>query len=716
LKEQSVETSALADNPLLVTDGLPRFDRIRAEHVVPAVRKVLADASARFDGIEKTVDPTWKSAVESLDELNIPFQYAWSPVSHLLGVQNSPELRTAHEEVLPEVVMFSLRVGQSEPLYRVLKGIKEGPAWSSLSAAQKRIVDHKILDAELSGIGLSSEKRERFNAIAQELSQLSTDFSNHVLDATKAFSITLTNRADVEGLPPSLLRLASHSHNTTLATSTGGQAASATQAGQAAGTEESGPWRFTLEAPSYGPFLQHSRRRDLREKMYRAYVTRAASSEWDNTPLITKILSLRAEEAQLLGFSTYAELSLAKKMAPNVETVSDMFKTLRQASWSAAHRELDEVRALAAEAGAELGQGGQPVMNWDVAFWSERLREKKFQFTDEELRPYFPLESVLKGLFGLAERIFGIHVSPADGEAPVWHKDVRFFRVTDESGKQVAAFYLDPYSRPENKRGGAWMDDCLGRRLLRGRLQLPVAHLICNSTPPAGGKPSLMTFREVETLFHEFGHGLQHMLTTVDYADAAGINGVEWDAVELPSQFMENWCYHRPTLMGLSAHYETGRPLPEELFEKLCAARTFQAGLVMLRQLLFGMTDMALHHGYSPAGGESAFELQRQISEQTSVMPLLPEDRSLCAFTHIFSGGYAAGYYSYKWAEVLSADAFSAFEEVGLENEAAIARVGRRFRDTVLAQGGSRHPMEVFKDFRGREPNPQALLRHNGLA
>jgi oligopeptidase A len=699
-----VSTAEFADNPLLVTEGLPRFDRIRPEHIVPAVRKVLAEASARFDEIEKTVKPTWASAVESLDDLNTPFQYAWSPVSHFLGVLNSPELRKAHEEVLPEVVTFSLRVGQSEPVYRALKGLKEGSAWASLSGAQKRIVEHKILDAELAGIGLTGEKRERFNAIAQEMSQLTTDFSNHVLDATKAFSITLSDRADVEGLPPSLLRLASHSHNSTL------------EAGQAPGSESDGPWRFTLEAPSFGPFLQHSRRRDLREKMYRAYVTRAASGDWDNTPLITKILALRTEEAQLLGFSTFAELSLAKKMAPSVEMVGEMFRTLREASWSAAERELDEVRAFAAQSKADLGQGGQPLMNWDVAFWSERLREDKFQFTDEELRPYFPLESVLKGMFGLAERIFGIHVSPADGEAPVWQKDVRFFRVSNESGKQIAAFYLDPYSRPENKRGGAWMDDCLGRKRLRGQLQLPVAHLICNSTPPAGGKPSLMTFREVETLFHEFGHGLQHMLTTVDYADAAGINGVEWDAVELPSQFMENWCYHRPTLMGLSAHYETGEPLPEALFEKICAARTFQAGLAMLRQLLFGMTDMALHHGYSPTSGESIFELQRRISEQTSVLPLLPEDRSLCSFTHIFSGGYAAGYYSYKWAEVLSADAFSAFEEAGLDNDLAIARIGRRFRDTVLAEGGSRHPMEVFKDFRGREPNPQALLRHNGLA
>jgi len=691
--------ASLADNPLLVTDGLPRFDQIEPAHVVPAVRKVLADASARFEQIEKEITPSWASAVEALDELNTPFQYAWSPVGHLLGVLNSPELRKAHEEVLADVVSFSLRVGQSDPVYRVLKEMKAGKEWSSLSEAQRRIVDQKILDAELSGIGLTGEKRERFNTIVRELSQLSTDFSNHVLDATKEFSIVETEPADIEGLPPSLLRLASQSYNSTLA------------AGAPQGTEDTGPWRFTLEFPSFGPFMQHSRRRELREQMYRAYITRASAGPLDNTPLVQKILSLRAEKARLLGFETFAELSLAKKMAPSVAAVEAMFETLRGASWSAAQHELDEIRALASDSGVR-----EPLMNWDIAFWSERLREKKFQYTEEELRPFFPLESVLAGLFGLAQRLFGIRVTPADGDAPVWHKDVRFFHVSDEGGKRIASFYLDPYSRPENKRGGAWMDDCLGRRRLHGQLQLPVAHLVCNSTPPAGGKPSLMTFREVETLFHEFGHGLQHMLTKVDYADAAGINGVEWDAVELPSQFMENWCYHRPTLLGLSAHYETGRPLPEELFEKICAARTFQAGMQMLRQILFGMTDMAMHAGYLPESPESVFDLQRKISARTSVLPLLPEDRSLCSFTHIFSGGYAAGYYSYKWAEVLSADAYSAFEEAGLDNEQAVARIGRRFRDTVLAAGGGRHPMDVFKDFRGREPRPEALLRHTGLA
>ena len=427
-----MSTAELADNPLLVTDGLPRFDRIQPEHVVPAVQKVLADASARFEQIEKTVEPTWASSVESLEELNTPFQYSWSPVSHLLGVLNSPELRKAHEEVLPEVVTFSLRVGQSEPVYRALKGLKEGPSWATLTGPQRRIVEQKILDAELAGIGLSGEKRERFNAIVQELSQLTTDFSNHVLDATKAFSIALTDRADVEGLPPSLLRLASHSHNAML------------EDGQTSGTEEAGPWRFTLEFPSFGPFMQHSRRRDLREKMYRAYITRASSGEWDNTPLVAKILSLRAEEAQLLGFSTFAELSLAKKMAPSVEMVSAMFRDAARGVLGRRASRAGRCPRAGGRGRDRAGAGGQPLMNWDVAFWSERLREKKFQFTEEELRPYFPLESVLKGLFGLAERLFGIRVTPADGEAPVWHKDVRFFRISDESGKQIAVVLPRP--------------------------------------------------------------------------------------------------------------------------------------------------------------------------------------------------------------------------------------------------------------------------------
>jgi len=374
-------------------------------------------------------------------------------------------------------------------------------------------------------------------------------------------------------------------------------------------------------------------------------------------------------------------------------------------------QELNEITKLA----NENGYDGE-LKHWDVAFWSERLREERYAFTDEELRPYFSLERVLDGLYSLCNRLFGITVKPADSKAPVWHRDVRYFEVFNEANEEIAAFYLDPYSRPENKRGGAWMDDCRARDVTAGEKRLPVAHLICNGTPPVGETPSLMTFREVETLFHEFGHGLQHMMTTVDVRDASGISGVEWDAVELPSQFMENWCYHRPTLLGMAIHYETGEVLPDELFEKICKARTYRAASTILRQIQFGMTDMALHSEFDPGGDRSVFDVHSEIAEKTSAMPPFPENKFLCAFSHIFAGGYAAGYYSYKWAEVLSADAFAAFEDAGLDDESAVAETGRRFRDTVLSEGGGRHPMEIYRDFRGREPSTEALLRHNGLA
>ncbi|HUG89989.1 MAG TPA: M3 family metallopeptidase, partial [Planctomycetaceae bacterium] len=587
------------ENPLLATSGLPRYDAIRPQHVVPAVRHVLAEAREKLAAIEQNVQPTWSGCVEPLAQLGRPFQWAWGPVGHLNSVMNSPELREAYETVLPEIVAFGLRVKQSRPIYDALKTIREGGEWQRLDEAQRRIVATKLLNAELSGVGLDGEARERFNEIERDLSQLSTDVSNHVLDATKAWSLVIRDPRDAEGLPHSLRQFAAQSYN------------QAKAADDAPGTAEDGPWRITLDLPSYVPFMQHCRSRERREQAYRAYVTRASSGEFDNGPLIVRTLKLRREQARLLGYRTYAEASLAEKMAPGVEAVSEMFERLRAASWSHAGQDLRELQDCAARRGAEFGGGhheedsgeaasarppsGEPeLLHWDIPFWSERLREERYGFTDEELRPYFPLERVLTGMFGLAERLFGVTVERADGEAPVWHPDVRFFRIFDEAG-HVASFYLDPYSRPENKRGGAWMNTCFDRVREDGQVQRPVAHLVCNATPPVGERPALMTFREVETLFHEFGHGLQHMLTRVEYRDAAGINGIEWDAVELPSQFMENWCYHRPTLLGLTAHYETNAPLPAELFEKLKAARNHLSGTSLLRQLRLGMTDMALH-------------------------------------------------------------------------------------------------------------------------
>jgi oligopeptidase A len=693
--------NAERENPLLQDTVFPRFDLIQPTHVVPAMRHLLAELEQCLDQLERDVQPTWEGLVEPLERLGDRLSVVWGIVGHLMGVKNRDALRAAYQEMQPEVVRFSLRLGQSAIIFKTLNTIRASADWQTLAPAQQRIIDALILDATLAGVGLAGEARQRFNAIQEELAELGTTFSNNVLDATKAFALTLTAPDEIVGLPPSLLEMTA-------------QAARAAGANEA--TAARGPWRVTLDYPSFGPFMEYSQRRDLRETLYRAFITRASSGGHDNTPLIVRILRLRREKAHLLGYDTYAMLSLASKMAPDVEAVDRLSEELRQASFNAAQADLEELKIYARQQAAPEAEA---LCHWDLAYWAERLREHRYAFNDEELRPYFPLPRVLEGLFALARRLFGVSIVADDGAVPVWHENVRFFRINGPDGDEIAAFYLDPYSRPAEKRGGAWMDECVGRsRLLApsgAAVRLPVAYLVCNQTPPVGEKPSLMTFTEVKTLFHEFGHGLQHMLTRVDYGMAAGISNVEWDAVELPSQFMENWCYHRETLLGLSEHVDSGEPLPQDLFEKILSARNYRAGSLMLRQLYFGCLDMALHHRFDPHGEQSIFDVQRQVAATTTVIPPLPEDKFLCGFSHIFAGGYAAGYYSYKWAEVLSADAFAAFEEAGLDNDAALAEIGRRYRDTILALGGSRHPMEVFKAFRGREPTTAALLRHAGL-
>ena len=688
-------------NTLLIGQGLPPFESIKSEDVVPAITGLLIELEQELINLEATVKPTWNDLVEPLQKLEDRLTWSWGIVGHLMGVKNSPELRKAYNEIQPKVVEFINKLNQSQPIYQAFKNLSNSDSWENLDVGQKRIVEATIKDAELSGVSLEGEKRENFNAIELELAELSNKFSNNVLDATKAFSLTLTKKEEVDSLPPSLLSLA---------------AQAARDDGAENATAENGPWRITLDYPSFIPFMQHCKKRELREQLYKASISRASSEELNNYPLIQRILELRQEKTKILGFNSYAELSLATKMAPSVAAVEKLLEELRSVSYDAAVKELEELKQFAASKNAPEAND---FKRWDMSFWSERLREEKFSFTVEELRPYFPLPQVLDGLFGLVKRIFGINITAADGEAPLWHEDVRYFQISDETNTPIAYFYLDAYSRPAEKRGGAWMDECINRAKIveNGQkiLRLPVAYLQCNQTPPVDGKPSLMSFSEVETLFHEFGHGLQHMLTTVDYGGAAGINNVEWDAVELPSQFMENWCYDRSTLFGMAKHYETGETLPEHYYQKLLAAKNYMSGSGMLRQLHFALVDIELHHRYQVGGKETVVELRRRVAETTTVLPILPEDAFLCAFSHIFAGGYAAGYYSYKWAEVLSADAFAAFEEAGLENQQAIAICGKRFRDTVLALGGSLHPMEVFKTFRGREPNTEPLLRHSGL-
>jgi oligopeptidase A len=687
-------------NPLLrdgAADAPPRFDEIRAEHVEPALRALVPRMLADLEALERDLAPTWQGTMAPLARLGEPVGFAWSVAGHLLAVMNSPELRQAYEAVQPDVVQAQMRLAQSVPIYRALKHMAGGEEWARLDAAQRRIVSAAIRDAELAGVGLEGAARDRYQAIELELAELGTRFSNHLLDATKAFAITLTAPEEIEGLPASA------------------RAAAAQAAGAA--SPEAGPWKITLDIPSFLPFLEHARRRDLRETLYRAYVTRASAGELDNSEIVERILRLRREQAELLGYPSYAEVSLAAKMAPGIAAVEKLLGELRQAALPKARAELDELLAYA----RAHGFTGEALEHWDVPFWAERLREERYAYTDEELRPYFALPRVLEGLYATARRVFGVTVRPADGEVPVWHPDVRCFRVFDGDGapgRELASFYLDPYSRPATKRGGAWMGDAVGRkRRPDGSVRLPAAYLVCNATPPVGAEPALMTFREVETLFHEFGHALQHMLTTVDHEEAAGIRNVEWDAVELPSQFLENWAYTDATAADMARHYQTGAPLPAALLDKLRAARTYRAGSQTARQVYLATLDLELHHGYLAAAADrSAFAVQRRVAADNTVMPPLPEDRFLCSFAHIFAGGYAAGYYSYKWAEVLAADAFAAFEEAGLDRPEAVAATGRRFRDTVLALGGSRHPLEVFRAFRGRDPSVRPLLVATGLA
>lgn len=690
------------DNPLLKDFEFPPFDAIDACHVRPGMRALLKKLDSDLTELETTVEPSWPKLVEPLEKMMDRLGVVWGAVNHLKSVKDTPELRAAIEEIQPEKVVFDLKLGQSKPIYNAFKAIKDSPDYAGLSDAQKRIVESSIKEAVLSGVSLDDSKREEFNKIQQELTKLSRKFEENVLDATKKFQKLITDKKEIEGLPPTALGLA---------------AQTAASKGHENATPENGPWMLTLDAPSFSSVMQHAKNRALREEIYRAYVTRASSGELDNTPVIEQILKLRLEKAKLLGYNNYAEVSMATKMA-TVSKAEELLEKLRTASWNAAVQDKEDLIKFAKSQGAPEADDFQ---QWDSAFWSERLRESKFELNEEELRPYFSLPKVMDGLFNLVKMLFGIDVESADGLAPVWNGDVRFYRIKDLSGKPISYFYFDPYSRPAEKRGGAWMDEVVARSRVcvlsndKNSVRLPIAHMVCNQMPPVGDKPSLMTFREVETVFHEFGHSLQHMLTKQDEGLVAGIRGIEWDAVELPSQFMENWCYHRDTLMSIAKHYETGETLPEEIYQKLLLARTFRAGSLSLRQLKFATVDLELHSKYVPGGSESIYDVDRRVSEKTQVYPPLPEDRFLCGFSHIFAGGYAAGYYSYKWAEVLSADAFSAFEDAGLNDEKAVRETGQRFRETILALGGGKDPLQVFVEFRGREPSPEPLLRHNGL-
>ena len=681
-------------NPLLDFSGLPRFSELRPEHITPAMDELLAQGRATVAAVQHA-GPGWDDFVAPLEDANERIGRAWGQVAHLHAVLDSPALREAYNANLPKLTQYWTELGQNEALFAKYKALSASAEFPRLSTARRRIVENALRDFRLSGAELSAEKKKRFAEIQESLSRLSAKFSENLLDATNAFSITLTDRGRVSGIPDDVL-------------------AAAEEAAQKDGREAgAGPrWKFTLQAPSYVPLMQYAEDRALRETMYRESTTRASElgrPEWDNTPLIEQIVELRRELARLLGYASFAEVSLVPKMADSPPQVLAFLEDLARRARPFAEKDVQELEAFARR---ELKI--EKLEAWDVAYVSEKLRVKRYSFSDQEVKQYFPEDRVIAGLFQVAQALYQVRISPA--EAPVWHEDARFFEVRDGSGALVGQFYMDLYAR-DTKRGGAWMDDAIARRRKGGRIQTPVAYLTCNFSRPlgagAGARPALFTHDEVLTLFHEFGHGLHHLLTQVEDLGVSGINGVEWDAVELPSQFMENFCWEWDVLRSMTRHVDTGAALPRELFDRMIAAKNYQSGLAMLRQIEFAIFDMRLHA--EAARGRSALELLQEVRERVAVLKPPPYNRFPNSFSHIFAGGYAAGYYSYKWAEVLSADAYSAFEEVRDSQGVLDPMTGKRFRDEILSVGGSRPAAESFRAFRGREPRVEALLRHNGM-
>ncbi|MFM5531889.1 oligopeptidase A [Aeromonas veronii] len=678
------------NNPLLTMDSLPPFSQIKPEQVQPAVIQAIADCKQKISDVLAQRDPhTWDSLIAPLEEVNDRLSRIWSPVSHLNSVLNSEALREAHDACLPLLSEFQTYVGQHEGLYQAYLALSESDDFPLLSGAQRKEIQNTLRDFRLSGIGLPAEAQQRYGEIQARLSELASRFSNNVLDATQGWHKLVADEAELAGLPDSVR-------------------AAARQMAELKGKEG---WLFTLDIPSYLPVMMYADNRELRAEMYEAFTTRASdqgpnAGKWDNSAIMSELLTLRRELAQLLGFANYAELSLATKMADKTEQVVSFLTDLAAKSLPQGKAELEEIRAFAAEQ-----HGQSELAAWDLAYYAEKLKQHKFSISDEQLRPYFPASKVVKGLFEVVKRVFGMKVRERLG-IDTWHPDVRFYDIFDADDELRGSFYLDLYAR-EHKQGGAWMDVCLGRRYRQdGSLQKPVAYLTCNFNGPVDGKPALFTHNEVVTLFHEFGHGIHHMLTRIDVAGVAGINGVAWDAVELPSQFLENWCWESEALAFISGHYETGEPLPADLLEKMLTARNFQAAMQMLRQLEFALFDFRLHQEFDPTNPAQLPALLDEVRSQVAVMTPPAFNRFQHSFSHIFAGGYAAGYYSYKWAEVLSADAFSRFEEEGIFNPAT----GQSFLKNILEKGGSKEPMELFRAFRGREPKVDALLRHSGIA
>ena len=675
-------------NPLLEMNGLPPFNDIRPEQVVPAVDQILALCRKETAALlQANQIYSWDNLVQPLEELDDRLSRIWSPVSHMNSVVNSDELREAYNACLPRLSEYASEFGQNEELFRAFRQIREGEEYSRLDTAQQRIIDNALRDFRLAGVDLSAEKKQRYKDIQQDLSKYTTSFEENLLDATNGWHKQVLDEAELAGLPDSAKGLAR----------------------QKAGEMEMEGWVFNLEFPSYFAVMSYADNRELRQQMYQAYITRASdqgpnAGQWDNSENMEKILGLRHELAQLLGYTSYAERSLATKMAPSSDMVLAFLKDLADRSLGMAQEELQELNDFAKQ------QGLDTLENWDITYYAEKLQQQKYDFSQEDLKPYFPETRVIPGMFEVVKRLYGLQITELDG-VQTWHPDVRFYAIRNEAGELRGQFYLDLYARSK-KRGGAWMDECISRmRKSDGTLQTPVAYLTCNFSAPIGDEPAQFTHDEVITLFHEFGHGLHHMLTRIDYSGVSGISGVAWDAVELPSQFMENWCWEREAVDLISGHYQTGEKLPKELYDKMYAAKNYQAGMQMVRQLEFSMFDFRMHLEYDPEQGARVQEILDEVRAEVAVVKQPAYNRFQHSFAHIFAGGYAAGYYSYKWAEVLSSDAFAKFEENGIFDR----KTGVEFLECVLEQGGSREPMDLFVEFRGREPEIDALLRHSGI-
>jgi oligopeptidase A len=676
-------------NPLLANSELPLFSKIKPEHIEPAIDRLLQDARAVVAShLEATGDYTWNNLIEPIENIEDQLNKAWSPVSHMNSVVNSDELREAYNACLPKLSDYSTEMGQNETLFKAYRYIADSAEFASLDPTQQKIIQNSLRDFKLSGIDLDADKKLRFKEISQDLSRLTSLFEENLMDATNSWTKQIFDAEELAGLPESSLA----------------------QARQSAESQGKEGWLITLQFPSYNAVMTYAENRELRKEHYTAYSTRASdqgpdAGHFDNSETMEKILALRYEKARLLGFNNFAELSVFKKMAENPDDVTQFLEGLADQSWRQARKDLSDLRDF-----ARHYCGIPDLQSWDLGFVSEKMRQHFYQLSQEAVKAYFPITRVMPGLFAVVNKLYGLTISEIN-EFDSWHDDVRFFEIHDKNGQLRGRFYTDLYARPK-KRGGAWMDDCVGRKKIQDSVQIPVAYLTCNFTPPNGNNPALLTHDEVITLFHEFGHGLHHMLTKVDHLGVSGINGVEWDAVELPSQFMENWCWEKEALDLISGHFETGAKLPDELFNKMLAAKNFQAGMIMVRQLEFSLFDFKIHRDYDPAKGGRIYEILNQVRAQVAVVKPPEFNRFAHGFSHIFAGGYAAGYYSYKWAEVLSSDAFSLFEEKGIFDQQA----GNAFLTNILEKGGSSNAMDLFVKFRGRKPSIDALLRHNGIA